>query len=113
MQTIPPVKIGRRESGVQSRMLEQFKKRGCMAEKLVSQSTNGWPDTIVITPEGRVMFIEVKDDGGTPSPVQQRRLKQLADHNTTAILVYAMHGVYRLIVDYDYNQIPTGYVEYK
>lgn len=59
-------------------MKEAVKARGGLFIKFVSPSARGVPDRIVITPDGRVYFVELKKEGGRLSPVQRY-----------------MHGVFR------------------
>ncbi len=45
--------------------------------KFVSPSTRGVPDRIAILPGGRIIFVELKKDGGRISPIQKRMHKKL------------------------------------
>ena len=64
---IPPPLASRRENTIQRRMLKALRERGCVAVKTMSQSLDGWPDITAITPRGRVLFIEMKDERGSLS----------------------------------------------
>ena len=50
---------------------------GGMCPKLVSPGTDGMPDRLVLLPEGRMGFVEVKAPGKKPRPLQQKRHEQL------------------------------------
>lgn len=66
-----------REREVEKKLIDEVRKRGGLCEKWVS-GTVGWPDRIVVLPpDGRVAFIEVKRPGETPRPIQVHRHKLL------------------------------------
>lgn len=66
-----------REREVEKKLISEVKKRGGLCEKWVS-GTVGWPDRIVVLPpDGRVAFIELKRPGETPRPIQLNRHKLL------------------------------------
>ena len=109
---IPPPLASRRENNIQRRMLKELKERRCVAVKTMSQSLDGWPDITAITPHGRVLFIEMKDEKGSLSEQQDRILWNIGLHRTTAAVVYGMDGVRMFLKDYDNDSIPHAYVVY-
>lgn len=56
-------------------------KRGCLCYKFTSPSQRSVPDRIIISPQGRVMFFELKRKGRKPTPQQSDQIKKLKDHN--------------------------------
>ena len=50
-----------------------------MCPKLISPGTDGMPDRMVLLPEARIGFVEVKAPGQKPRPLQERRHAQLRD----------------------------------
>lgn len=109
---IPPPPSSRRENNIQRRMLKELKERGCVAVKTMSQSLDGWPDITAITPHGRVLFIEMKDEKGSLSEQQDRILWNIGLYRTTAAIVYGLEGVRLFLKDYDDDRIPHAYVVY-
>ena len=75
-----------REREVEKQLVDEVKKRGGLCEKWVSGSV-GWPDRIIILPDGKVGFIEVKRPGEKPRPLQVHRHKQL---NKLGMAVYVL-----------------------
>lgn len=65
-----------RERELEKQLINEVKKRGGLCEKWVS-GTVGWPDRIVILPDGKVAFVEVKRPGEKPRAIQVHRHKQL------------------------------------
>jgi hypothetical protein len=50
---------------------------GGLAWKFTSPGTVGVPDRIVLLPGGRIVFVELKDAGKKPDPIQLARKRQL------------------------------------
>jgi hypothetical protein len=48
-----------------------------MCPKLISPGTDGMPDRLVLMPQARIGFVEVKRPGARPRPLQERRHAQL------------------------------------
>lgn len=59
------------ESQIEKRLVEGVKKLGGMCLKFVSPSTAGVPDRIVITADGRVIFVELKTEVGRLTKIQR------------------------------------------
>lgn len=65
-----------RERDVEKKLIDEVKKRGGLCEKWTS-GTVGWPDRIIILPDGKIAFAELKAPGERPRPIQLHRHKQL------------------------------------
>ncbi|MBS6475370.1 MAG: VRR-NUC domain-containing protein [Clostridiales bacterium] len=59
------------ETEIERRMVQEVKKRGGLCYKFVSPSNPGVPDRIIITPEARVIFVELKTEIGRLSNLQK------------------------------------------
>ncbi len=66
-----------REKVIEQRLIHTVKEQGGMCPKLVSPGTDGMPDRMVLLPEGRMSFVEVKAPGKKPRPLQAHRHEQL------------------------------------
>lgn len=66
-----------REKEIEKKLTLEVKKRGGVAVKFVSPSFDGMPDRIVLMPEGKMAFVEVKAPGKRPRPLQMARHKLL------------------------------------
>ena len=66
-----------RESAVERKLMAEAKKRGGLAVKFVSPGLDGVPDRLVLLPEGKIAFVELKATGKSMRPLQQKRAKQL------------------------------------
>lgn len=87
-----------RESVIESRLRTEAKKRGGMALKFVSPGMNGVPDRLVLMPNGKMAFAELKAPGKTPGTLQRKRMKQLEGLGFT---VYVMDGIEQIGVILD------------
>ncbi len=58
------------EKEIERRMVCLVKKRGGLCYKFTSPSNPGVPDRIVITPDGKVIFVELKTEVGRLSNIQ-------------------------------------------
>ena len=65
-----------REKYIEQRLRQEVRRRGGLCEKWVS-GTAGWPDRIIIFPDGKVGFVEVKAPGEEPRKLQLYRHEQL------------------------------------
>ena len=64
-----------REKTVEQKLVKAVKSRGGICPKLVCPGFDGMPDRLVLLPDGRVGFVEVKAPGEKP------RLLQVSRHN--------------------------------
>ena len=65
-----------REKSIEQQLVREVKKRGGLCEKWNAGSA-GWPDRIVLLPDGRFGLVEVKAPGKEPRPLQVHRHMQL------------------------------------
>ncbi len=66
-----------RESAIEKRLVAESKACGGMAVKLAAPGANGMPDRIILLPNGRMGFVELKAPGQKPRPLQELRMRQL------------------------------------
>jgi hypothetical protein len=70
---------GLRESAIEATLVSAVKALGGLALKLVSPGLVGVPDRMILSRNGKVLFVEVKAPGRKPTVIQQRRHEQLRD----------------------------------
>ena len=66
-----------RESSVEKKLSGMLRKRGALCLKFTSPGHPGVPDRIVVLPDGRIFFVELKASGGVLSPLQRWQIEQL------------------------------------
>lgn len=82
-----------RESAIERKLTDGIKKLGGLCLKFVSPGTCGVPDRIIIMPDGRIIFAELKTKTGKLSEVQRARINELKRRNAHAVVLYGSDGV--------------------
>ena len=65
------------EKKIEKKLVSEAKKAGGLAPKFVSPGWDGVPDRMVLLPDGKIGFVELKSPGKKMRPLQVRRKKQL------------------------------------
>lgn len=76
-----------REKTLEQHLTQAVHAAGGLCWKLVSPGTAGVPDRLIILPEGKIGFIELKTTGQKPRPIQQHRINQLHQLGATALTI--------------------------
>lgn len=66
-----------REKEIEKKLVIEVKKRGGICPKWVCPSYDGMPDRIVLLPDRKFGFVEVKAPGKKPRPLQDSRHRLL------------------------------------
>ncbi len=66
------------ESLIEQHLVKEVNRRDGLCLKFNSQSMTGIPDRIILMKNGTVGFVEVKQKGKKPRPLQELRMKQLS-----------------------------------
>ena len=66
-----------REKQIEHSLVTAARKQGGLALKFVSPSFAGMPDRLVLLPDGKIAFVEVKAPGKKPKPLQVKRHEML------------------------------------
>lgn len=66
-----------REKDVERHLVEEVRRRGGIAPKLVSPGYDGMPDRLVLMDGGRMAFVELKAPGKLPRDLQLKRMDEL------------------------------------
>ena len=98
---------GMLEKTVEQKLKHKLESAGCIVLKL-EPTIAGIPDRLVIRPDGKVEFIELKQDHGTLRRVQQRMIKRLQAKHQTVHVLYGMEQVDRycagILAELEYNE---------
>ena len=79
-----------RESEIEKRLKNAVKMRGGLTLKFVSPNFNGVPDRLLLLPEGKAAFAELKATGRKMRSLQIKRKRQL---EALGFLVYCIDGI--------------------
>ena len=66
-----------REKAVEAKLTEAVRQSGGIAPKFVSPGFDGVPDRLILLPDGKLAFAEIKAPGRKMRPLQVRRKRQL------------------------------------
>ena len=66
-----------REKLIEQQLIKSVKDIGGIALKIVSPGFDGMPDRLILLPNRKVAFVEVKAPGKTLRPLQEKRKRQL------------------------------------
>ena len=66
-----------RERDIERVFVRMVRQAGGMALKFISPGCNGMPDRLVLLPDGKLAFVELKAPGRTMRPLQEKRKRQL------------------------------------
>ncbi len=81
------------EAAVEKKFVDGLKALGCLVWKFVSPGNAGAPDRLVVLPTGRVYFVELKQETGRTSALQQLQHKRLREHNADVAVLYGAEDV--------------------
>ena len=66
-----------REKTIEQKLVSAVRAEGGLAPEFVSPGFDGVPDRLVLLPDGKCGFVEVKAPGRKPRPLQMARIKLL------------------------------------
>ena len=82
-----------RESAIEARLVRRVRERGGLCYKFVSPGNRGVPDRLVIAPDGRVFFVELKSQNGRLSKLQKFQMSELKARNVDVYVLYSVEHV--------------------
>ncbi|RQN12512.1 VRR-NUC domain-containing protein [Clostridium butyricum] len=82
-----------RESKIEKSLKDRVQDMGGIALKFVSPGMAGVPDRIVLIPNGKVVFVELKAQGKKLRPIQLKRKSQLEYLGFKVYLIDSLQGV--------------------
>ena len=97
------------ERNIERKLVNGVKAMGGIAYKWVSPGNTGVPDRIVIFPDGKIEFVELKTETNKPTPLQTAQMKRLQHMNC---VVYVLRGEAAVNEYLDVHSIRLG-VEWK
>lgn len=85
------------ERDVEKALVRTVKNAGGIAPKFTSPGTVGMPDRLIILPEGKVCFVELKAPGQKPRPIQIRQMDRLTQLGCMARIIDHPNQIQELI----------------
>ena len=81
-----------REREIEKHLIDEVKRRGGLCEKWIS-GTAGWPDRLVLLPDGVFAFVELKAPGENPRPLQRARHRKLRSLGFKVYVIDSIDGI--------------------
>lgn len=78
------------EKYIEQRLVKEVKKHGGICPKFIAQGIDGMPDRLILLPEGKMAFAELKTTGKKP------RALRLARHRLLRKLGYKVYVIDRI-----------------
>ncbi len=91
-----------REASIEQGLRIRLQKLGCLFYKWVSPGNNGVPDRIVITPDGSVIFVELKTSRGHLSPDQRVQIRRLSKNHARVVVIYGKQDADNFVREIEY-----------
>lgn len=86
-----------REQTIENRLVKEVEKLGGLCWKFISPGVAGVPDRLVLLPNGKLIFIELKAPGQKARKLQEYRHKKLRKLGFRVEIIDSLEGVKRFI----------------
>lgn len=97
-----------KESHIEAHLARKVQALGWLTYKFTSP-VRGVPDRLIILPNGRVVFVEVKRDDGVLSPAQEYQLNRLREHRCLVFVIWSKEEADELCVALEqYAKLPAA-----
>lgn len=77
-----------RERMVEKHLVERLRRIGIPCVKFIPDNMKGMPDRLVLLPDGKVVWVELKTDGGKLEIIQEVRHMALAKAGHRVVVVW-------------------------
>lgn len=81
------------EKELEAYLTKRVKELGGRSYKWVSPGNDGVPDRIIVLPKGKTLFVELKQPGKKPTPLQAKVMQQLRDLGSAVTWTDSKEGV--------------------
>lgn len=82
-----------RESDIEAKLVEKINRQGGLCLKMNSTSMKGLPDRMILLPDGRTIFVELKAHGKKPTELQRHVHRKLMAMNFPVYVIDSMAEV--------------------
>ena len=85
------------EKAIEAYLVRRAKEQGLLCLKYSSANTTGYPDRLLLLPDGRVVWIEIKTKGKHPNKLQLLRHDELRRHGHTVFVADSKEGIEKIL----------------
>lgn len=86
-----------KESQIEKSLVKRVKDCGGLCYKFVSPMNPGVPDRIIITPEGRTVFVELKTEVGRLANIQRYQIEEMRKRGADVRVAKGIEAVKDLV----------------
>jgi len=86
-----------RERNIENYLRHHVIEMGLGCIKFIPDQANGMPDRLILLPEGRVVWVELKTEDGTLSEIQKFQHKKLRDLGQEVVVVWSKDEADKLL----------------
>lgn len=97
-----------REATIEARLVREVRKLGGLCYKFTSPGNPGVPDRIVILPDGRTIFIELKTEIGRLAKIQQWQLDEMRKRGADVRVLKGLDQVMEFLAEVRSGAIRTA-----
>lgn len=97
-----------REATIEARLVREVRKLGGLCYKFTSPGNPGVPDRIVILPDGRTIFIELKTEIGRLAKIQQWQLDEMRKRGADVRVLKGLDQVMEFVEEVRSGAIRTA-----
>lgn len=94
-----------KEAEIEKILVREVKNIGGIAYKWVSPGNSGVPDRIVIFPDRRPIFVELKTDKGRLTALQETQIRKLEKLRQKVTVVYGIDGLSQFFQEQGYEEV--------
>ena len=99
------------EKNIERHLVEGVRKLGGLCYKFTSPGTQGVPDRLIITAQGRVIFAEIKTDNGVLSKIQTYTISQMWKRHIDVRILYGLEQVNELLAEIERDNYKEGAIQ--
>ncbi|WP_418427931.1 VRR-NUC domain-containing protein [Anaerotruncus massiliensis (ex Liu et al. 2021)] len=97
-----------KESAIEARLVKMVRERGGLCYKFVSPSNPGVPDRIVITPDGRSIYVELKTEIGRLATIQRWQLDEMRKRGADVRVLKGLEEVKAFVREVMPDEVSTA-----
>ena len=97
-----------KESAIEARLVKMVRERGGLCYKFVSPSNPGVPDRIVITPDGRSIYVELKTEIGRLANIQRWQLDEMRKRGADVRVLKGLEEVKAFVREVMPDEVSTA-----
>lgn len=88
-----------KESQIEAKLVRAVRDRGGLCYKFVSPNNPGVPDRIIITPDGRTVYVELKTEVGRLANIQQWQISEMRKRGADVRIAKGLPAVKALVAE--------------